>query len=149
MSPAAPNRPPVNRWIPAIAVMLSAVMEVLDTSVVNVSLPHISGSLSATVDEATWVLTSYIVANAIVLPISGWLASYFGRRKLLMVVVSGFTLSSVLCGLAPSLPWLVILRIAQPTTRGGHKQLSQAVILERFPEEERGKAMDVWGMGIV
>ncbi len=124
-------------------------MEVLDTSVVNVSLPHIAGSLSATVEEATWVLTSYIVANAIILPISGWLASYFGRRRLLMVVVSGFTLSSVLCGLAPSLPWLIFLRIMQGTTGGGLQPLSQAVLLEGFPVEERGKAMAVWGMGIV
>jgi len=142
-------RPQVNRWIPAIAVMLSAVMEVLDTSVVNVSLPHIAGSLSATVEEATWVLTSYIVANAIILPISGWLASYFGRRRLLMVVVTGFTLSSVLCGLAPSLPWLIFLRVMQGTTGGGLQPLSQAVLLEGFPVEERGKAMAVWGMGIV
>jgi len=141
--------PHVNRWIPAIAVMLSAVMEVLDTSVVNVSLPHVAGSLSATVDEATWVLTSYIVANAIILPISGWLASYFGRRRLLMVVVTGFTLSSVLCGLAPSLPWLIFLRVMQGTTGGGLQPLSQAVLLEGFPVEERGKAMAVWGMGIV
>ncbi len=147
--PAPPARPQVNRWIPAIAVMLSAVMEVLDTSVVNVSLPHISGSLSATVDEATWVLTSYIVANAIILPISGWLAGYFGRRRLLMVVVTGFTLSSVLCGLAPSLGWLIFLRVMQGTTGGGLQPLSQAVLLEGFPVEERGKAMAVWGMGIV
>ena len=148
--PRAPfARPPVNRWIPAIAVMSSAVMEVLDTSVVNVSLPHIAGSLSATVEEATWVLTSYIVANAIILPISGWLASYFGRRRLLMTVVIGFTVSSVLCGLAPSLPWLIFLRIMQGTTGGGLQPLSQAVLLEGFPVEERGKAMAVWGMGIV
>jgi MFS transporter, DHA2 family, multidrug resistance protein len=148
-APLPPGPPAVNRWIPAIAVMLSAVMEVLDTSVVNVSLPHIAGSLSATVEEATWVLTSYIVANAIILPISGWLASYFGRRRLLMVVVTGFTLSSVLCGLAPSLPWLIFLRVMQGTTGGGLQPLSQAVLLEGFPIEERGKAMAVWGMGIV
>src|SRR5579884_4333905 len=91
-------RPAINKWVVAIAVMSSAVMEVLDTSVVNVSLPHIGGSLSATVDEATWVLTSYIVANAIILLITGWLSNYFGRRRLLLTVVSGFTLSSVLCG---------------------------------------------------
>jgi DHA2 family multidrug resistance protein len=95
------------RWLVAIAVMSSAIMEVLDTSVVNVSLPHISGSLSSTVDESTWVLTSYIVANAIILPITGWLSNYFGRKRLLMTVVTGFTLSSVLCGLAPSLPLLI------------------------------------------
>src|SRR5512133_2827871 len=140
---------PRNPWLPAIAVMLSAAMEMLDTSVVNVSLRQIAGSLASTVDEATWVLTSYIVANAIILPMSGWLASYFGRRRLLMTVVSGFTLSSVLCGLAPSLPWLIFLRVVQGTTGGGLQPLSQAVLLEGFPVEERGKAMAVWGMGIV
>jgi DHA2 family multidrug resistance protein len=146
--PVPPTRS-TNRWLPAVAVMLCAVMEVLDTSVVNVSLPHISGSLSATVDEATWVLTSYIVANAIVLPISGWLASYFGRKRLLLAVITGFTLSSVLCGLAPSLGTLIFFRILQGTTGGGLQPLSQAVLLESFPVEERGKAMAVWGMGIV
>jgi MFS transporter, DHA2 family, multidrug resistance protein len=146
--PATPAVPR-SRWLPAIAVMLSAVMEVLDTSVVNVSLPHISGNLSATVDEATWVLTSYIVANAIILPISGWLASYFGRKRLLLAVITGFTLSSVLCGIAPSLSALIFFRVLQGTTGGGLQPLSQAVLLESFPVEERGKAMAVWGMGIV
>jgi DHA2 family multidrug resistance protein len=124
-------------------------MEMLDTSVVNVSLPHIAGSLSATVEEATWVLTSYIVANAIILPLSGWLASYFGRKRLLMTVVTGFTLSSVLCGLAPSLGWLIFFRIMQGTTGGGLVPLSQAILLETFPVEERGKAMAFWGLGMV
>src|SRR5512142_2296027 len=95
------THPTPGRWLPAIAVMASAAMEMLDTSVVNVSLRQIAGSMSASVEEATWVLTSYIVANAIVLPISGWLASAFGRKRLLMTVVIGFTVSSVLCGLAP------------------------------------------------
>src|SRR5271157_152059 len=101
------SRPHTNRWLIAIAVMSSAVMEVLDTSVVNVSLPHIAGSLSATVDEATWVLTSYLVANAVILPITGWLANFIGRKRLLLTVVTGFTLSSVCCGLAQSLPMLI------------------------------------------
>src|ERR1019366_7731145 len=138
-----------HRWIVAIAVMSSAVMEVLDTSVVNVSLPHIAGSLSSTVEEATWVLTSYIVANAIILPMTGWLANYWGRRRLLMTVVTGFTLSSVLCGLAPNLPALIFFRVLQGITGGGLQPLSQAVLLEEFPGEERGKAMAFWGMGIV
>jgi predicted MFS family arabinose efflux permease len=103
------------RWLVAIALMSSAIMEVLDTSVVNVSLPHIAGSLSSTVDEATWVLTSYIVANAIILPITGWLSNYFGRKRLLLTIVTGFTLSSVLCGLAPSLPFLIFSRVVQGT----------------------------------
>jgi DHA2 family multidrug resistance protein len=129
--------------------MSSAVMEVLDTSVVNVSLPHIAGSLSSSVEEATWVLTSYIVANAIILPISGWLANYLGRKRLLMTVVTGFTLSSVLCGLAPNLPALIFFRVLQGITGGGLQPLSQAVLLEEFPGKERGKAMAFWGMGIV
>ncbi len=137
------------RWLPAIAVMLTASMEMLDTSVVNVSLRHIAGSLSATVEEATWVLTSYLVANAIILPMSGWLASYFGRKRLLMAVVSGFTLSSVLCGLAPSLRWLIFFRVVQGVTGGGLVPLSQAVLLEAFPVEERGKAMAFWAVGMI
>lgn len=124
-------------------------MEVLDTSVVNVSLPHIAGSLSSTVDEATWVLTSYIVANAIILPITGWLANFLGRRRLLMTVVTGFTVSSLLCGIAPNLPALIFFRVLQGITGGGLQPLSQAVLLEEFPGQERGKAMAFWGMGIV
>jgi DHA2 family multidrug resistance protein len=139
----------VNPWLPAIAVMLSAAMEMLDMSVVNVSLRHIAGSLSATVDEATWVLTSYIVANAIILPISGWLASYFGRKRLLMTVVTGFTVSSVLCGMAPSLGWLIFFRVMQGITGGGLVPLSQAVLLEAFPVEQRGQAMAFWGIGMI
>src|ERR1039458_9515705 len=138
-----------HRWIVAIAVMSSAVMEVLDTSVVNVSLPHIAGSLSSSVEEATWVLTSYIVANAIILPVTGWLANYMGRKRLLMTVVTGFTVSSILCGLAPNLPALIFFRVLQGTTGGGLQPLSQAVMLEEFPGRERGKAMAFWGMGIV
>src|SRR4051794_27508668 len=99
---SAPHRQ-VNPWIVAIAVMFATFMEVLDTTVVNVSLPHIAGSLSATIDESTWVLTSYLVANAIVLPLTGWLARTFGRKRLLMTSVTGFTISSLLCGLAPTL----------------------------------------------
>jgi DHA2 family multidrug resistance protein len=129
--------------------MSSAVMEVLDTTVVNVSLPHIAGSLSATVDEATWVLTSYLVANAVILPITGWLANYVGRKRLLMAVVTGFTVSSALCGMAPSLPLLIVFRVLQGTTGGGLQPLSQAVLLEAFPGEERGKAMAFWSLGII
>jgi DHA2 family multidrug resistance protein len=147
--PTNPSRTTANRWLIAISVMSSAVMEVLDTSVVNVSLPHMAGSLSATVDEATWVLTSYLIANAVILPISGWLANLIGRKRLLLTVVSGFTLSSVMCGLAPSLPALIFFRVLQGTTGGGLQPLSQAVLLEEFPPEEWGKAMAFWGLGIV
>src|SRR6201981_113778 len=109
---------PVNPWIIVISVMFSTFMEVLDTTVVNVSLPHIAGNLSATPEEATWALTSYLVANAIVLPITGWLANYFGRKRLLMTAVVGFTSASFLCGFAPTLAWLVIFRIFQGLSGG-------------------------------
>jgi DHA2 family multidrug resistance protein len=139
----------VNPWIVAVAVMFATFMEVLDTTVVNVSLPHIAGNLSATIDESTWVLTSYLVANAIVLPLTGWLARHFGRKRLLMTSVAGFTISSLLCGLAPNLPSLVAFRLLQGATGGAMQPLSQAVLLEAFPPHERGKAMGFWGLGIV
>jgi DHA2 family multidrug resistance protein len=129
--------------------MFGTFMEVLDTTVVNVSLPHIAGSMSATVEEATWVLTSYLVANAIILPITGWLASVFGRKKLLILAVVGFTASSLLCGLAPNLATLIAFRIFQGASGGTLQPLSQAVLLESFPPESRGKAMGFWGVGIV
>ena len=140
---------PVNPWIVAIAVMFATFMEVLDTTVVNVSLPHIASSLSATTDEATWALTSYLVANAIILPMTGWLASTFGRKRLLMWSTAGFTLASFLCGAAPNLASLVIFRIIQGATGGALQPLSQAVLLESFKPEERGRAMGFWGLGIV
>src|ERR1051326_8838186 len=111
MNEQNPSVPYVNPWIIVISVMFATFMEVLDTTVVNVSLPHIAGNLSATPEEATWALTSYLVANAIVLPITGWLANYFGRKRLLMLAVTGFTASSFLCGLAPSLSFLVVFRL--------------------------------------
>jgi len=141
--------PVVNPWIIAIAVMFGTFMEVLDTTVVNVSLPHIAGNLSVTTDEATWALTSYLVANAIVLPITGWLASYFGRKRLLLSAVVGFTSASFLCGLAPNLTMLIVCRVIQGTTGGALQPISQAVMLEAFPPEDRGKAMGFWGLGIV
>src|SRR5438128_6804492 len=142
-------RPDINPWLIAIAVMSSTFMEVLDTTVVNVSLPHIAGSLSSSTNEATWTLTSYLVANAIVLPMTGWLASRFGRKRLLLLAVVGFTASSFLCGLAPSLGMLIVFRIMQGATGRAMQPLSQAVLLEAFPPHDRGKAMGFWGLGIV
>jgi MFS transporter, DHA2 family, multidrug resistance protein len=139
----------VNPWIVAIAVMFGTFMEVLDTTVVNVSLPHIAATMSATIDEATWVLTSYLVANAIILPMTGWLAATFGRKRLLMMSVTGFTVSSFLCGIAPNLASLIFFRILQGATGGALQPLSQAVLLESFEPHERGKAMGFWGLGIV
>ena len=150
---AAPGRrlgaAQINPWIIAISVMLGTFMEVLDTTVVNVSLPHIAGNLSATPDEATWVLTSYLVSNAIVLPLTGWLANFFGRRRLLLMSVTGFTIFSFLCGIAPNLTMLIIFRVFQGATGGGLQPLSQAILMESFPPEERGKAMAFWALGIV
>ena len=129
--------------------MFATFMEVLDTTVVNVSLPHIAGSLSASVDEAAWALTSYLVANAMVLPITGWLARHFGRKRILLAAVFGFTAASFLCGLAPSLDMLIVCRVIQGATGGALQPLSQAVMLEAFPQKDRGKAMAFWGLGIV
>ncbi len=141
--------PQVNPWLVAVSVMFGTFMEVLDTTVVNVSLPHIAGSLSSTVEEATWSLTAYLVANAIILPLTGWLANFFGRKRLLIGAVVGFTSASFLCGLAPNLSTLIIFRIIQGGTGGVMQPLSQAILLEAFPPQDRGKAMGFWGLGIV
>lgn len=149
MSTQPQAHPDINPWLIAIAVMSSTFMEVLDTTVVNVSLPHIAGNLSATTDEATWTLTSYLVANAIILPMTGWLAGRFGRKRLLLLAVSGFTIASFFCGLAPSLPLLIFFRVIQGACGGGLQPLSQAILLESFPAEKRGQAMAFWALGIV
>ncbi len=141
--------PQVNPWLIAITVIMATFMEVLDTSVANVSLPHIAGSLSASVDESTWVLTSYLVSNAIVLPLTGWLAAVFGRKRFFLVCVVVFTLSSLLCGLAPSLPALVIARVIQGAGGGGMQPMSQAILVDTFPREKQGMAMAIYGMGVV
>ena len=139
----------VNPWLTAIAVMFGTFMVVLDTTVVNVSLPQIAGSLGATVDEATWALTSYLVANAVILPLTGWLATVFGRKRLLIFAVVGFTLASLLCGLAPTLAILIVFRVLQGATGAVMQPLSQAVLLEAFEPKDRGKAMGFWGLGVV
>src|SRR5712675_728651 len=139
----------INPWLIAISVMFATFLEVLDTTIVNVSLQHIAGSLSVTPEEATWALTSYLVANAIVLPLTGWLGNYFGRRNILLVSVGGFTVFSFLCCIAPNLPLLIIFRVLQGATGGGLQPLSQAILMEAFPAEKRGKAMAFWALGIV
>src|SRR5271165_1266158 len=138
-----------NPWVIALTVMLAVFMEVLDTSVANVSLPHIAGNLSAGVDESTWVLTSYLVSNAIVLPLTGWFSTLFGRKRFYMTCVGIFTISSMLCGFAPSLPWLVFFRILQGAGGGALQPISQAILLESFPKEKRGMAMAMFGVGVV
>jgi len=139
----------INPWLIAITVMLATFMEVLDTSVANVALPHIAGDLSAGVDESTWVLTSYLVSNAIVLPLTGWLSSIFGRKRFYMACVAIFTISSFLCGMAPSLGMLVICRILQGAGGGALQPVSQAILFESFPKEKQGMAMAIYGMGVV
>ena len=142
-------KPNVNPWIIACTVMLATFMEVLDTSIANVALPHIAGNLSASVDESTWVLTSYLVSNAIVLPLTGWFSMLFGRKRFFMGCVVIFTVSSFLCGLAPNLPVLVILRVIQGAGGGGLQPVSQAILVESFDQKRQGMAMAVYGMGVV
>jgi len=148
-TPPQLERRPTNRWLVAMAVMLAAVMEVLDMTIANVALDHIRGSLSAGVDEAAWVLTSYIVSNAIVLPLTGWLGNYFGRKRFFLFCVVSFTISSFFCGAAPNLPALIVFRIIQGACGGALMPMSQAILFETFPPQEHAKAMAVWGIGMM
>jgi DHA2 family multidrug resistance protein len=142
-------RPAINPWFIAISVMLATFMEVIDTSIASVALPHIAGSLSATTDEATWVLTSYLVANAVVLPASGWFSLRFGRKRFLITCIVIFTISSFACGAATSLGMILIARAVQGAGGGALQPLSQAILLESFPQEKRGSAMAVFALGVV
>jgi MFS transporter, DHA2 family, multidrug resistance protein len=139
----------INPWVIALTVTLATFMEVLDTSIANVALPHISGNLSAGADESTWVLTSYLVSNAIVLPLSGWFSSLIGRKKFYMTCVAIFTVSSFLCGLAPSLGVLVLFRVLQGVGGGGLQPSEQAILNDTFPLEKRGMAFAVYGLAVV
>src|ERR1700744_1369285 len=139
----------VNPWIIAISVMLATFMEVLDTAIAAVALPYIAGSLSASNDEATWVLTSYLVANAVILPASNWFSLRFGRKRFLITCVIIFTVSSFFCGAAPSLALMLIARVVQGAGGGALQPLSQAILLESFPPEKRGVAMAVFAFGVV
>jgi MFS transporter, DHA2 family, multidrug resistance protein len=144
-----PSVPEVSPWLIAGTVIMATFMEVLDTSVANVSLPHIAGNLSASVDESTWVLTSYLVSNAIVLPLTGWLSALLGRKRFFLACIVTFTLSSLLCGLAPSLPLLVLFRVLQGAGGGGLQPISQAILVDSFPRDKQGMAMAIYGMGVV
>ena len=139
----------VSPYVIAMVVMLTTFMEVLDTSVANVSLSHIAGSLSATLDESTWVLTSYLVANAVVLPMSGWFSSLLGRKRFYLSCVFIFTASSLLCAMAPSLGWLIFFRVLQGLGGGGLQPTSQSILMESFPPEKRGQAMAMFGIGVI
>ncbi len=139
----------VNPWLIAASVMLATFMEVLDTSIAAVALPYIAGSLSASNDEATWVLTSYLVSNAIVLPMSNWMSLRFGRKRFLMTCVAIFTAASFACGAAPTLPLMLLARVIQGAGGGALQPLSQAILLESFPPAKRGAAMAVFALGVV
>ena len=141
--------PATNKWLITASVMIPTMIEILDTSVANVSLTHIQGSLSAGQEEVTWVLTSYLVANAVVIPMSGWLARLMGRKRYLIASLVLFTLSSLLCGTATSLAELIFFRVVQGVGGGGLQPMSQAILMETFPPEERGMAMGIFGIGVV
>ena len=144
-----PWRPGFSPWLIAVSVMMATFMEVLDTSIANVALPHIAGNLSATTDQATWVLTSYLVANAIVLPATGWLGIRFGRKRFLLSCIVLFSAASAMCGAAPSLALLIVARIIQGAAGGALQPISQSILLESFPPAKRGVAMAVFSMGVV
>src|ERR1700743_589332 len=139
----------VSPWLIAVSVMLATFMEVLDTAIASVALPYIAGSLSASNDEATWVLTSYLVANAIVLPASNWCSLRFARKRFLMSCVAIFTVASFACGAAPTLGFMLLARVIQGAGGGALQPLSQAILLESFPPAKRGAAMAVFAFGVV
>jgi len=141
--------PSFNPWLIAVVVALAAFMEVLDTSIANVALPYIAGNLGVSNDESTWVLTSYLVSNAIVLPISGWLVKVMGRKRLFMMCLAIFTVSSLLCGLAPSLGALILFRVLQGAGGGGLQPLAQSILADSFPPEKRGLAFAVYGITVI
>ena len=142
-------KPSHNPWAVALTVTLATFMEVLDTSIANVALPHIAGSLGASQEEATWVLTSYLVSSAVILPISGWLSNRIGRKRFYMSCVVLFTVCSLLCGLAPTLPFLILARILQGLGGGGLAPSEQAILADTFPIEKRGQAFALYGMAVV
>src|SRR5215475_10790375 len=142
-------KPKYNPWLIAVIVALAAFMEVLDSSIANVALPYMAGSLAASNDQSTWVLTSYLVSNAIVLPMSGWLAGALGRKRFFMICLSIFTVSSLLCGLAPSLGALLLFRVLQGAGGGGLQPMAQAILADTFPPEKRGIAFALYGITAV
>jgi DHA2 family multidrug resistance protein len=145
---AAPQ-PATNPWLIAPVVATAAFMEVLDISIANVALQHIAGDLSVSPDQSTWILTSYLVTNAIVLPVSGWLSTVLGRKRFFMSCIAGFSVSSLLCGLAPTLPLLILFRTIQGLTGGGLQPSAQAIIADAFPPSKRGMAFALYGMSVV
>ena len=152
MTPPIPDAPPVpsaQKWAITFTVMVVAFMQILDTSVTNVVLPHLQGSLSAGLDEVSWVITSYLAANAVVIPATGWLVGLFGRKRFFLICTTLFVVSSFLSGAAPDLTTLIIARIFQGLGGGPIIPLSQAILWEIFPFHQRGLAMAVWGVGFI
>jgi MFS transporter, DHA2 family, multidrug resistance protein len=144
--PAEPWKPKVNPWLIAVVVAMAAFMEVLDTSIANVALPYMAGNLGASNDESTWVLTSYLVSNAIVLPISGWFASVIGRKRFFMLCLVIFTISSLLCGIAPNLGAIILFRVLQGAGGGGLQPMAQSILADTFPPQKRGLAFALYGI---
>ena len=142
-------RPKFNPWLIGVVVAVAAFMEVLDTSIANVALPYIGGNLGASTDQSTWVLTSYLVSNAVVLPISGWLAGVLGRKRFFMICLTIFTVSSLLCGFAPSLGAIIVFRILQGAGGGGLQPMAQAILADTFPPEKRGLAFALYGVTVI
>src|SRR5450631_3270000 len=154
LAPAAPFSLPaprvgINPWIIAITVTMATFMELLDTAIANVALPHIAGGLAVSTDESTWVLTSYLVSNAVVLPLSAWLSRIFGRKRYYMICVALFTVSSLLCGFAPSLGMLIFFRVLQGVGGGGLAPVEQAILVDTFPPAKRAAAFALYSMAIV
>ncbi|MGA8096400.1 MAG: DHA2 family efflux MFS transporter permease subunit, partial [Steroidobacteraceae bacterium] len=149
MTAETPQASGIGSWLIAVVVALAAFMEIMDISIANVSLPHIAGALSSSQDESTWVLTSYLVTNAAVMPISGWLSARFGRKRFFLFAITGFTVASLLCGLAPSLGGLVLLRAVQGAFGGGLQPVGQAILADSFPAEKRGMATAIYGIAAV
>src|SRR6516162_532110 len=146
LSPGLVRRQTINPWIVALAVVIPTFMEVLDTTIANVALRYIAGGLSAAVTDSEWVITSYLAANAVVLPISGWLSAYLGRRNYFLLSIAIFTLASALCGMATSLGQIILFRIIQGLAGGGLQPSSQGVLLDSFPPEKQGAAQSVFGI---
>src|SRR5215467_14200812 len=146
-NPASQHHETTNKWLIALAVMMATIMEVIDTTIANVALLHIRGSLSAGVDEAAWVLTSYIVANAIIIPLTGWCGAYFGRKRFFIFSILLFVFGSLMAGASPNLQALVVCRVLQGLGGGAMMPMSQAILMETFPPNEQAVAMSVWGLG--
>src|SRR6201981_2244243 len=139
-------QPKFNPWLIAVVVAMAAFMEVLDTSIANVALPYMAGNLGASNDESTWILTSYLVSNAIVLPISGWVSSVLGRKRFFLLCLAIFTLSSLLCGIAPSLGSIILFRVLQGAGGGGLQPVAQSILADTFPPQQRGLAFALYGI---